>query len=158
MLGFLDSFNPTVSGWLFCESNPELIPIVSVFLDDVCIFEVISDLPRLDVSQRIGPYNRGFSVDINEHTIPNRSHTLRIAAFFPEFHDFGAYQIIGFSKVEFGKDEWLFLVNDSNHTDLKIQSNSFLFEHDIIKNVNQFYVEKKNTYNICFISSNNLQL
>jgi hypothetical protein len=138
MLGFLDSFNPTISGWLFCELNPDLIPIISVILDDVCIFQVTADLPRHDVSQRIGPYNRGFSVDINEHTTPNRSHTLRVVAFSPEFHDFGTYQIIGFSKVEFGKGKWLFLVNDSNHTDLKIQSDSSLFEDDIIKNVNQF--------------------
>jgi hypothetical protein len=143
MLGFLDAHNPTVAGWLFCDENPELVPIIDIFLDEILIFQIPADLLREDVKKIIGLYNRGFSVDINEFTIPNKNHTLKIISNFPTYFDFGTFSICGISKVEIGRDGWLFLVNDSNSTDIKIQSDSKLFENDINANVAQFYIRQQ---------------
>jgi hypothetical protein len=146
MMGYLDSVNPTVAGWLFSDENPEVVPVIKIILDGHLIFQCNSDLIRQDVSDVIGNYDRGFSFDINEFTLPGKAHHICVYSDYPHFFDFGSLIIFGISKVEIGCSGWLFLINDSNNNDIKIQSDYSICVDLIERNIDQF-IFRNNFFN-----------
>lgn len=127
--GYVDHFGWQVEGWAG-DSQNESPCIIEIYADNQLIKSGTADLERQDVFEAIGLLKVGFSLNLSgtddlsgkKFTILARSGNEQLIISEDKF-------VLG-AKVEFGKNQYLFLKNDSNHNDAFLSGERFYSEEE----------------------------
>jgi hypothetical protein len=124
MQGYLDRCDSTVAGWAFDDSNPLVIPLISININGIEVKNIPADLVRNDLRSAIGITNRGFSFDIESSYHNGAEICISVFAHGTSILHLGERHVLIKSKVIKEESGWLFLTNDSNRVDQRLAGES----------------------------------
>lgn len=132
-LGHIDIFdNSVISGWFLDKESPDKIFDIEVFLEGELLVKTQNDIFRKDVEGIQGSGNHGFHLEI--YSLIKKRGVVEVKVKGVEFYFQNSSKIIDprdpSKMVKKGEDGWIFLVNDSNEVDEKIQAKKVMSENE----------------------------
>lgn len=132
-LGHIDIFdNSVISGWFLDKESPDKIFDIEVFLEGELLVKTKNDIFREDVESIHGSGNHGFHLEI--YSLIKKRGVVEVKVKGVEFYFQNSSKIIDprdpSKMVKKGEDGWIFLVNDSNAVDEKIQAKKVMSENE----------------------------